>query len=80
VYSDHVWPRSCAANTSFELFETRVPVLVLVKQYVPDTGGPGRHRGGLGQVVRVRKGIGDMNDILRRPPLGRPSLVSVNLP
>jgi 5-oxoprolinase (ATP-hydrolysing)/N-methylhydantoinase A len=38
-----------------ELFETRTPVLVVEKRYLPDSGGPGRHRGGLGQVVRVRK-------------------------
>jgi 5-oxoprolinase (ATP-hydrolysing)/N-methylhydantoinase A len=49
-----LWPTS-AANTSVELFETRTPVLVLEKRYLPDSGGPGRHRGGLGQVVRVRK-------------------------
>ena len=49
-----LWPTS-AGNTSIELFETRTPVLVLEKNYVADTGGPGRHRGGLGQIVRVRK-------------------------
>jgi 5-oxoprolinase (ATP-hydrolysing) len=49
-----LWPTS-AANTSIELFEARVPVLVLEKSYIPDSGGPGRHRGGLGQRVRVRK-------------------------
>ncbi|WP_270933634.1 hydantoinase B/oxoprolinase family protein [Falsiroseomonas oryzae] len=49
-----LWPTS-AANTSIELLEQRVPVLVVEKGYVPDSGGPGRHRGGLGQVVRVRK-------------------------
>ncbi|MCW3477235.1 hydantoinase B/oxoprolinase family protein [Limobrevibacterium gyesilva] len=49
-----LWPTS-AANTSIELFEARVPVLVLEKRYVPDSGGPGRFRGGLGQRVRVRK-------------------------
>jgi 5-oxoprolinase (ATP-hydrolysing) len=49
-----LWPTS-AANTSVELFETRTPVLVVEKRYLPDSGGPGRHRGGLGQVVRVRK-------------------------
>ena len=32
-----------------------MPVLVLEKTYVPDSGGPGRHRGGLGQRCRVRK-------------------------
>src|ERR1700747_179451 len=55
--SSLLWPTS-AANTSIELFETRVPVLVLEKSYVADSGGPGRHRGGLGQRVRVRK-LGD---------------------
>ena len=49
-----LWPTS-AANTSIELFETRVPVLVLEKSLVPDSGGAGRHRGGLGQRVRFRK-------------------------
>jgi 5-oxoprolinase (ATP-hydrolysing) len=49
-----MWPTS-AANTSIELFETRVPVLVLEKAYVPNSGGAGRHRGGLGQRVRFRK-------------------------
>jgi 5-oxoprolinase (ATP-hydrolysing) len=49
-----LWPTS-AANTSIELFEQRVPVLVIEKAYVPDSGGPGRHRGGLGQRVSVRK-------------------------
>jgi 5-oxoprolinase (ATP-hydrolysing)/N-methylhydantoinase A len=49
-----LWPTS-AANTSIELFEARVPVLVIEKAYVPDSGGPGHFRGGLGQRVRVRK-------------------------
>jgi 5-oxoprolinase (ATP-hydrolysing) len=49
-----LWPTS-AANTSIELFEARVPVLVLEKTFVTDTGGAGKHRGGLGQRVKVRK-------------------------
>jgi 5-oxoprolinase (ATP-hydrolysing)/N-methylhydantoinase A len=53
-----LWPTS-AANTSVELFETRTPALVLEKQLVPDSGGAGRHRGGLGQRVRVRKLLDD---------------------
>ena len=61
-----LWPTS-AANTSVELFEQRVPVLVAEKAYVPDSGGPGRHRGGLGQRVSVRKLEGD----------GLPTLASV---
>jgi 5-oxoprolinase (ATP-hydrolysing) len=44
-----------------------VPVLVTEKAYVPDSGGPGRHRGGLGQRVSVRKLDGD----------GLPTLASV---
>ena len=52
--SSVLWPTS-AANTSIELLETRVPILVLEKSYVTDSGGPGRHRGGLGQRVRLRK-------------------------
>ncbi len=62
-----LWPTS-AANTSVELFETRTPVLVLAKALVADTGGAGRHRGGLGQVVRVRKLLDD----------GRPTLASLH--
>jgi 5-oxoprolinase (ATP-hydrolysing)/N-methylhydantoinase A len=61
-----LWPTS-AANTSVELFEQRVPVLVIEKAYVPDSGGPGRHRGGLGQRVTLRKLYGD----------GLPTLASV---
>ena len=49
-----LWPTS-AANTSVELFEARTPLLVLDKSYVADSGGAGRRRGGLGQVVRLRK-------------------------
>jgi 5-oxoprolinase (ATP-hydrolysing)/N-methylhydantoinase A len=52
--SSLLWPTS-AANTSVELFEARAPLLVLEKSYIADSGGAGRHRGGLGQVVRLRK-------------------------
>jgi 5-oxoprolinase (ATP-hydrolysing)/N-methylhydantoinase A len=64
--SSLLWPTS-AANTSIELFEARAPLLVLDKSYVPDSGGAGRQRGGLGQVVRLRKLFDD----------GRPTLASV---
>jgi 5-oxoprolinase (ATP-hydrolysing) len=53
-----LWPTS-ASNTSIELFEARVPILVLEKAYIPDSGGAGRHRGGLGQRVRLRKLFND---------------------
>ena len=49
-----LYPTS-AANTAIEVFEVRVPVLVLEKTFLTDTGGPGAHRGGLGQRVRFRK-------------------------
>jgi N-methylhydantoinase A/oxoprolinase/acetone carboxylase beta subunit/N-methylhydantoinase B/oxoprolinase/acetone carboxylase alpha subunit len=61
-----LWPTS-AANTSIELFEQRVPVLVMEKTYIADSGGPGRSRGGLGQRVALRKRDGD----------GPPTLASV---
>ena len=49
-----LYPTS-AANTSVELFETRVPALVIEKAYVPNTGGAGEKRGGLSQQLSVRK-------------------------
>jgi 5-oxoprolinase (ATP-hydrolysing) len=61
-----LWPTS-AANTSIELFEQRVPVLVLEKTYIADSAGPGRRRGGLGQRVTLRKRDAD----------GLPTLASV---
>ncbi|SIT04617.1 hydantoinase B/oxoprolinase family protein [Paracoccus saliphilus] len=61
-----LWPTS-AANTSIELMESRVPVLVLEKSLLSDSGGPGRHRGGLGQIVRFCKRDAD----------GQSALVSV---
>lgn len=49
-----LWPTS-ASNTSIELFESRVPILILEKSFIPDSGGPGKHRGGLGQKIRYRR-------------------------
>jgi 5-oxoprolinase (ATP-hydrolysing) len=49
-----LWPTS-AANTSIEMFETRIPMLVMEKAFAPDSGGPGRTRGGLGSRLRFRK-------------------------
>ena len=61
-----LWPTS-ASNTSIELLETRAPVLVLEKSLTIDSGGPGRHRGGLGVRTRLRKLYDD----------GLPTLVTV---
>jgi 5-oxoprolinase (ATP-hydrolysing) len=49
-----LWPTS-AANTSIEMFEIRIPMLVLEKSYAADSAGPGRTRGGLGSRLRFRK-------------------------
>ncbi len=48
-----LYPTS-AANVSVEMFERRTPLLVECKELIPDSGGPGRFRGGLGQRVRMR--------------------------
>ena len=53
-HSALLYPTS-AGNTSVELFETRVPALVIEKAFMIDSGGPGRQRGGLGQVISARK-------------------------
>jgi len=62
-HSSLLWPTS-AANTSIELMESRVPVLVIEKSFLPDTGGAGRTRGGLGQVVRFCKRDEDGQEML----------------
>lgn len=53
-HSALLYPTS-AGNTAIEMFETRTPLVVLEKAFIPDSGGPGRYRGGLGQRIRVRK-------------------------
>jgi 5-oxoprolinase (ATP-hydrolysing) len=64
--SGMLYPTS-AANTSIEMFESRVPVLVLEKSFITDSAGAGEYRGGLGQRVRVRRLVAD----------GQTTLVSV---
>jgi 5-oxoprolinase (ATP-hydrolysing)/N-methylhydantoinase A len=44
-----------AANTPVELLESRMPVVIMEKSLVPDSGGPGTRRGGLGQRMRARR-------------------------
>ncbi|MBI5300873.1 MAG: hydantoinase B/oxoprolinase family protein [Chloroflexi bacterium] len=46
---------SSASNVPVELFEVAVPVLVHEKELVPDSGGAGKHRGGLGQRVTISR-------------------------
>jgi 5-oxoprolinase (ATP-hydrolysing) len=62
-----LYPTS-AANVSVEMFESRTPLLVECKELIPDSGGAGRQRGGLGQRVRLRKLADD----------GRPALVDLH--
>ena len=66
-----LYPTS-AGNTSVEMFETRTPLLVEEKSYLPDSGGAGKHRGGLGQRIRLRKRYEDDNSVLL-------SLISYNM-
>ncbi|MDE2975406.1 MAG: hydantoinase B/oxoprolinase family protein [Gemmatimonadota bacterium] len=40
-------------STPIEITETVAPLVFWRKEYVPDSGGPGEHRGGLGQVMEV---------------------------
>jgi len=62
-HSALLYPTS-AGNTAIEMFETRTPLVVLEKAFIADSGGPGRHRGGLGQRIRVRKLRSDGNPAL----------------
>ena len=66
-----LYPTS-AGNTSTEMFELRTPLIVEEKSYLPDSGGPGKYRGGLGQRIRLRKLYGDDQPVLA-------SLVTYNL-
>ncbi|QPF74110.1 hydantoinase B/oxoprolinase family protein [Roseateles sp. DAIF2] len=41
-------------NVSIEILEASAPLLFWRKEYRPDSGGAGRQRGGLGQVIEVQ--------------------------
>jgi N-methylhydantoinase B len=43
-------------NVAVEIIETLSPVVFWKKEYLPDSGGPGEHRGGLGQVMEISNG------------------------
>lgn len=47
------FPSNCRV-TAIEMFEIAVPVLTECKELIPDSGGAGRSRGGLGQRVVLR--------------------------
>ncbi|HUP95903.1 MAG TPA: hydantoinase B/oxoprolinase family protein, partial [Burkholderiales bacterium] len=43
-------------NVAVEIIETLSPVVFWRKEYRPDSGGPGEHRGGLGQIMEIANG------------------------
>jgi N-methylhydantoinase B len=45
-------------GTPVEITETVAPLIFRRKEFRPDTGGPGRQRGGLGQVLEIESAIG----------------------
>jgi N-methylhydantoinase B/oxoprolinase/acetone carboxylase alpha subunit len=46
---------SGAASTPVEFFEQAAPVLVVEREWEPDSAGPGEFRGGMGQTISVRR-------------------------
>jgi len=43
-------------NVAVEIMETLSPVVYWKKEYRTDSGGPGQHRGGLGQIMEIGNG------------------------
>src|SRR6185503_4620728 len=43
-------------NVAVEIMETLSPIVFWKKEYRPDSGGPGEHRGGLGQIMEIANG------------------------
>jgi len=64
-------------NTPVEINETVAPLIFWKKEYRPDSGGAGEHRGGTGQIMEVGHAdvspfaISSMFDRIDHPPLGR---------
>jgi len=69
------FPLSNVANSPVEVIESESPVLVEEYGFLPDSGGPGKYRGGLG-VVRQWRILADeasvqlRSDRYRTPPWG----------
>jgi N-methylhydantoinase B/oxoprolinase/acetone carboxylase alpha subunit len=49
-----IYPSS-AANVSIEVFELSCPALIATKEYVPDSAGAGKHRGGPAEYLEIRR-------------------------
>jgi N-methylhydantoinase B len=64
------------ATTPVEVVETISPLVIRRKELRPDSGGPGRYRGGLGQTIEVEVHTGEpyvvsvLCDRMRFPALG----------
>jgi N-methylhydantoinase B len=64
------------SNTPIEMLENLMPLRILKKELIPDSGGAGRYRGGCGQEVSFRvlssNGIqvSFRNDRIKNPPQG----------
>jgi N-methylhydantoinase B len=64
-------------GTPVEIAEQIMPLIFWRKEYRQDSGGPGRTRGGLGQVIEIESGIGQPFELLAafdridHPPRGR---------
>jgi 5-oxoprolinase (ATP-hydrolysing)/N-methylhydantoinase A len=46
---------SSASTVSVEVFETASPAMIAFKEWLPDTAGAGKHRGGPAQRITIRK-------------------------
>jgi len=64
-------------GTPVEIAESVTPLIFWRKELRPDSGGAGRTRGGLGQIIEIESGIGRPFDLLAaydridHPPRGR---------
>lgn len=64
-------------STPIEITETVAPLVFWRKEYFTDSGGPGQHRGGLGQVMEITHAddspfaISKMFDRVKNPARGR---------
>ena len=56
-----------SAVTATEIMETQAPILMLKKEFLPDSAGAGRRRGGISQVISFRN-IGDTTYMARVRP------------
>ncbi|MFP4037231.1 MAG: hydantoinase B/oxoprolinase family protein [Desulfobacteraceae bacterium] len=52
-YYDYIFPAN-GANTPVEIFESDTPLIVEKRELIPDSGGPGAMKGGLGRTVVFR--------------------------